>query len=117
MSTNALSTNAVAGAMSAIEASVAATGYVTRPLLAATSLVSESPRAQTRPRDETLTEHVLDDVVPVLVLDQLFNVRVKFVQDGGRLFRGAVLQDSLDHPAAVRVSRQGKHLAGDRELR
>ena len=57
-------------------------------------------------------EHVLYDVVSVLVLDQLVRVGVDLLQDRGRLLRGAVLQDPLDHAAAVRVGREREYLWG-----
>ena len=36
---------------------------------------------------------------------------MQFLQDRTRLIQGAVLQDTLDHTAAVRVGRQREHLA------
>ena len=44
---------------------------------------------------------MLDDIVAVLVLEQGLDVGEELVQDGGRLLQAAVLQDSLDDPAAV----------------
>lgn len=43
-------------------------------------------------------------------LAQLLRVLVQLLQDGQGLLLGAVLQDPLDHPAAVRVGGQHKHL-------
>ena len=56
-------------------------------------------------------QHVLDDVVAVLVLHESLGVLQQLLQDRRRLVRHAVLQDPLDHAAAVRVSRQRQHLA------
>ena len=53
---------------------------------------------------------MLDDVVAVLVLQQLVRVLVQLLEDGRRLLRLAVLEDALDHAAAVRVRRQRVHL-------
>ena len=58
----------------------------------------------------SVLEDVLNDVVSVLVLQQLVRVLVQLLQDGRRLLRLAVLQDALDHPAAVRVRRERVHL-------
>ena len=55
-------------------------------------------------------EMYLYDVIAVLVLHQLLRVCVQLLQNGRRLLASAVLQDSLDHPAAVRVRRQFIHL-------
>ena len=56
-------------------------------------------------------QHVLDDVVAVLVLEQGLGVLVELLEDVRRLFGRTVLQDALDHPAAVRVGRQVRYLA------
>ena len=55
-------------------------------------------------------QHVLDDVVAVLVLHQALRVLVQLLQDRSRLIQCTVLQDALDHATAVRVCRQGEHL-------
>ena len=57
-----------------------------------------------------MLEDVLNDVVAVLVLQQLVRVLVQLLEDGRRLLRLAVLEDALDHSAAVRVRREGIHL-------
>ena len=57
-----------------------------------------------------MLEDVLNDVVSVLVLQQLVRILVQLLENGLRLLRRAVLQDALDHPAAVRVGREGMHL-------
>ena len=43
-------------------------------------------------------------------LAQLLRVLVQLLQEGKGLVLGAVLQDPLDHPAAIRVGGQHKHL-------
>lgn len=53
-----------------------------------------------------MLQHVLYDVVAVLVLYQLVRVVVQLLEDGLGLFPGTVLQDALDHSAAVGVRRQ-----------
>ena len=58
-------------------------------------------------------QHVLNDVVPVLVLHQLVGVVMQLLQNGLRLLCGAVLQDPLDNPAAVGVRGQLEHLGRD----
>ena len=58
----------------------------------------------------SMLKDMLDDVVAVLVLEQGLNVGQELIQDGGGLLQGAVLQDSLDDPAAVGVSREGEDL-------
>lgn len=52
----------------------------------------------------TLTKHMLNDIVAILVLQKLFSVLVKLFQHWGGLVSRAVLQNALDHPAAIRVS-------------
>ena len=59
-------------------------------------------------------QDMLHHVVAVLVLDQSLDVTVELLQDGGGLLGGAVLEDALDHPTAVRVSREVVHLALER---
>ena len=54
---------------------------------------------------------MLDHVVPVLVLYEGFDVSVELLQDGVGLLPRAVLQDPLNHPAAVRVSGEVVHLS------
>ena len=54
---------------------------------------------------------MLHHVVAVLVLDQGLDIGVELLQDGGGLLRGAVFEDTLDHTTAVRMSREGEHLA------
>ena len=61
----------------------------------------------------------LYDVISVLILDESFGVGVKFVEDGRRLFGCAMLQNALNHPAAVGMRRERQHLemkAGKSEL-
>jgi hypothetical protein len=53
---------------------------------------------------------MLDNVVSVLVLDQLLDVRVQFVENWQCLLSGAVFKDALDNPAAVGVCGQREHL-------
>ena len=55
-------------------------------------------------------QDVLHHIVAVLVHEQRLDVGVELLQDGLGLLRGAVLQDALDHPAAVRVGRECVHL-------
>lgn len=43
-------------------------------------------------------------------LSQLLRVLVEFFQDGQSLLLGTVLQDTLDHPTAIWMSGQNKHL-------
>lgn len=59
-------------------------------------------------------QDMLHHVVAVLVLDQGLDVGVELLQDGGGLLRGAVLEDALNHPTAVRMSREVVHLALER---
>jgi len=60
--------------------------------------------------ESELTKHMLDHVVSVLVLDELLDIRVQLFENGHRLVGGAVFEDALDHPAAVRVCGQRVHL-------
>ena len=53
---------------------------------------------------------MLDDIVAVLVLEQGLDVGEELVQDGGRLLQAAVLQDSLDDPAAVGMRGEWEYL-------
>jgi len=48
-------------------------------------------------------QHVLYDVVAVLVMQQALRVLMHLLQQAGRLLRQTVLQDSLDDPTAVRM--------------
>ena len=57
-------------------------------------------------------QHMLDDVVAVLVLHETLCVLVELLQDGSSLLQCTVLQDALDHTTPVRVCRQGEHLVG-----
>ena len=59
-------------------------------------------------------QDVLHHVVAVLVLDQGLDVAVELLQDGSGLLGGAVLEDALDHPTAVRMGREVVHLALER---
>ena len=61
-------------------------------------------------------QHVLDDVVSVLVLHEALGVRVELLQYGRGLLPRAVLQDTLDDATAVRVGGQGEHLQWRTEL-
>lgn len=54
---------------------------------------------------------MLDDIVAILVLKQLFSVLVQLLQHRCCLLTCAVLQDALDHPAAIRVCGQSENLA------
>ena len=58
----------------------------------------------------SVLEHVLDDIVAVLILDEALRVLMQLLQDGRGLLAGTVLQYALDHAAAVRVRRQREHL-------
>ena len=49
----------------------------------------------------------------VAYLAQLLRVLVQLLQDGQGLLLGAVLQNALDHPAAIRVGGQHKNLEED----
>ena len=55
-------------------------------------------------------QDVLHHIVAVLVHEQRLDVGVELLQDGLGLLRGAVLQDALDNPTAVGVSRECVHL-------
>ena len=55
-------------------------------------------------------QHVLDDVVAVLVLHQTLRLLMELRQHAVGLLRRAVLQDALDDAAAVRVRGQVVHL-------
>lgn len=57
-----------------------------------------------------ITAPLLDGEVGKSYLSQLLWVLMKLFQDGKGLLLGAVLKDTLDHPAAIRVSGQNKHL-------
>ena len=59
-------------------------------------------------------QDVLHHVVAVLVLDQGLDVAVELLQDGSGLLGGAVLEDALDHPTAVRMGREVVHLTLER---
>ena len=48
-----------------------------------------------------MLEHMLNDVISILILNQPLCVFVKFEKNGGRLFDRAVFQDTLNHSAAV----------------
>jgi len=53
---------------------------------------------------------MLDDIVAILVLNELFRIRVKFIQNRISLFRGTVLKDSLYNATPIGVSRQRVNL-------
>ena len=55
-------------------------------------------------------QHVLDDIVAILVLHQTFCLLMELRQHAVGLLRRAVLQDALDDTAAVRVCGQVVHL-------
>ena len=57
---------------------------------------------------------MLHHVVAVLVLDERLYVGVELLQHGRGLLGAAVLQDALDHAAAVRVGGQVVHLPRER---
>ncbi len=48
-------------------------------------------------------QDVLDDVVSVLILEELLGALMELFQHCGGLVNVAMLQDALDHAAAVRV--------------
>ena len=55
-------------------------------------------------------QHMLDDIVSVLVLYKSLSVLVQFIQYWTSLFWHAVLQDALDHTAPIRMRGQCIHL-------
>ncbi len=55
-------------------------------------------------------QDMLYDVVSVLILEQGFNAGVELVEDEGRLLKGAMLQNTLDHATAVGVGGQREDL-------
>lgn len=57
-------------------------------------------------RGTAMLEHVLDDVVPILVLNQHREGILDFLEDHLLLLVDAMLQDALDHTAPVGVHRQ-----------
>jgi hypothetical protein len=67
--------------------------------------------------ESQLTKHMLDHVVSVLVLDELLDIRVQLLENGHRLVGGAVFENALDHPAAVRVCGQRVHLKSTPKFR
>jgi len=58
----------------------------------------------------SVLQHVLDDVVAVLVVDEMLRLLVQLGEDSRHLIHGAVFQDTLDHPAAVWMHCQLQHL-------
>ena len=58
-------------------------------------------------------QHVLYDVVAVLVMQQSLRVLVHLFQQAGSLLRQTVLEDALDDSTAVRMCRQVEHLHDD----
>lgn len=59
-------------------------------------------------------QHMLDDIVAVLVLHKVVDVQHQLLQDGPRLRVRTVLQNALDDAAAVCVRRQREHLSRKR---
>jgi len=55
-------------------------------------------------------QHVLNDVVAVLVQHEALDLVVQLLQHGALLVVVAVLQDALDHAAAVRMGGQRENL-------
>ena len=53
-----------------------------------------------------MLQNVLDNIIPVLILQQGVGVLVKLLQDWSCLLRDAMFKDSLDYTAAVRMSGQ-----------
>lgn len=53
---------------------------------------------------------MLNHVVAVLILEQLFGIGMQLLQDGSSLFRNAKFQNALNHSASVGMRRQGKYL-------
>lgn len=60
-----------------------------------------------------LTEHMLDHIIAVLILNELIGSSVQLLQDTLSLFRGAMLENTLYHSATVGMSAQGINLAGE----
>lgn len=60
------------------------------------------------------TQYVLNHVIPVLVLNQLFNVLVHFVKYRRRLFGRTMFEYALNDPASVRVCGQRQNLVENR---
>jgi len=55
-------------------------------------------------------QHMLYDVVTILVVNEVFRLLVQFLKNTGHLVGVAVFQDALDHSTAVRVHCQLKYL-------
>jgi len=58
----------------------------------------------------TVLQHVLYNVVAVLVVHEVLCLLVQLVEDSRHLVDVAVLQDALDHSTAVRMHCQLQHL-------
>ena len=56
------------------------------------------------------TENMLDDIISVLILYKSLGVVMQFVQNWRRLFWRAVLEDTLDDTASVRMRRERQDL-------
>ena len=54
----------------------------------------------------SMLQNVLDDIVPVLILQQRLRVPVKFLKDWSGLLCNAVLENPLDDATTVRMSGQ-----------
>lgn len=57
-----------------------------------------------------LTEYVLDNVITILILNELISSSVQLLKDTLSLFRGAMLENTLDHSTSVGVGAQGVDL-------
>lgn len=57
-----------------------------------------------------MLQDMLDYIISILILHELLRVLVKLLQDREGLVGETVFQDPLDHPTAIWVRRQSKHL-------
>lgn len=67
-----------------------------------------------------LTQNMLNDIVSVLILNQILGVCMQFGKNWCGLFGGAVLENSLDDTASIRMCAECVHLTrecGDDELK
>jgi len=58
----------------------------------------------------TVLQHVLNNIVAILVVYEVLRLLVQFTEDSRHLVDVAVLQDALDHSTAVRMHCQLQYL-------